>query len=74
LVVNVFSRTDRTLPALEYGGGVEITASPRQFFRFDVGERVLRYPGPGWDRAGALREGPFWGQALRLSGGFGFFF
>ena len=60
-----------TVPAFELGGGIELAATPRFFYRFDVSERVLKYPETGSDldsRAGAFV------RALRITGGGGWRF
>jgi hypothetical protein len=36
----------QTLFALDLGGGVEVAAGPRMLFRFDAGDRLVRYPEP----------------------------
>ena len=60
-----------TLPAYEFGGGVEITATDRAFFRADLADRVLKYPGPTFDANFERRDDGFVGHALRLTFGAG---
>jgi hypothetical protein len=63
----------QTMPAFEFGGGVEIDATDRTFLRVDAGARMLLYPGPSFaDRE--LRDEDFWGTAFRFAIGLGFRF
>jgi hypothetical protein len=62
-----------TLPAYEFGGGVEIDATARSFIRADIADRILSYPGPTF-RGPGLRERVderFFGGALRFTIGAG---
>lgn len=62
-----------TMPAFEFGGGVEIDATDRTFLRVDAGARMLRYPGPAFvDNLRDMRDEDFWGTALRFTIGAGF--
>ncbi len=63
-----------TLPAYEIGGGVEVDVTQRTFFRADVASRILKYPGPTFNRDGGVRLEGFYGQALRLTFGAGYRF
>lgn len=64
-----------TMPALEFGGGVEIDATDRTFLRVDAGARLLRYPGPSFQNGVRdIRDDHFWGTALRFTIGAGFRF
>ena len=36
----------RTLAAVDLGGGVDIATTARTFVRVDLGDRLVRYPGP----------------------------
>ena len=63
-----------TLPAFELGGGVEIDAGSRYFFRGDITDRILKYPGPTFDEDFQLRDEGFFGHALRVTLGAGFRF
>jgi hypothetical protein len=61
-----------TMPAFEFGGGLEIDATDRTFLRIDAGARMLRYPGPSFQNGlRAIREDNFWGTALRFTIGAG---
>ena len=60
-----------TLPAYEIGGGVEIDVTARAFVRFDVTDRILKYPGPTFDSNFNVKDEGFLGGALRLSIGAG---
>jgi hypothetical protein len=60
----------RTLPLLDAGGGVEVTVSARTFIRVDVGDRMVRYPGPA-TTAGGVRQDSFLGHDFRFAAGAG---
>lgn len=64
----------RTLLALDAGGGVELFASRRTFLRFDVGDRLVRYPAPVIDRERRIREKAFLSHDLRFTAGGGLTF
>ena len=63
-----------TVFALDLGGGVEILATPRSFIRLDVGDRLVKYPGPVIDGEGTVRDDSFFGHDLRFQVGGGFRF
>lgn len=63
-----------TLPAFDVGGGLEYRTTPRTFLRVDVGDRVLKYPGPAFSRSGVAHEGAFYSHDLRLAAGAGWRF
>jgi len=60
-----------TLRAFEIGGGLELDATARTFIRADVTDRILRYPGPTFDRNFEIRDEGFLGHALRFTIGAG---
>jgi len=60
----------RTVFALDAGGGVEIDATPRAFVRFDVGDSMLKYPGPSLDQRFERRES-FFSHDFRFAAGAG---
>jgi hypothetical protein len=61
-----------TLPAYEIGGGIEVSATPRTFFRGDIGDRILKYPGPTFRNGLRDRvEDGFFGHAIRFTIGGG---
>ena len=61
-----------TLPAYEIGGGIEVSATPRTLFRADIGDRILKYPGPTFRNGLRDRvEDGFLGHALRFTIGGG---
>jgi hypothetical protein len=71
--LNCLMAADQTMPAIEFGGGVEIDATDRTFVRVDAGARMLQYPGPAIvDRD--VRDEDFWGTGLRFTIGAGFRF
>jgi hypothetical protein len=59
-----------TLSALDVGGGVDLDVTDRAFLRVDVGDRLLKYPGPSFDR-GQRREAGFTAHELRVAVGGG---
>lgn len=61
----------RTLFALDIGGGLSIAIGPRGFLRIDAGDRLLRYPGPAFDRQRVARLDGCYGHDLRLAVGAG---
>lgn len=61
----------RTLFALDLGGGVEISTTRRTFARVDVGDRLLRYPGPVFDSHRDVRERSFVSHDFRFAAGVG---
>ena len=65
---------DQTLPAFEFGGGVEVSTTDRSFLRVDVTDRMLEYPGPTLTRDFEVRDEGFYGHALRFTLGAGFRF
>ena len=60
-----------TLFALDLGGGVEVLTTPRSFIRMDLGDRLVRYPGPVIDGEGEVRDDSFSGHDLRFQIGGG---
>ena len=64
----------RTARAVDIGGGVELFATRRTFFRIDAGDLLLRYPGPVFDSQRTPRQDGFVSHNLRLAAGGGFRF
>ncbi len=60
-----------TVFAVGVGGGVEAFPGGRTVLRFDIGDRLMRYPGPVLDRALVVRQGGFYGHEVRLAVGGG---
>jgi hypothetical protein len=60
----------RTVFALDVGGGVELFAPGRGVIRVDVGDRLLKYPGPSFRRSGVSQDS-FFGHDVRFSAGAG---
>ena len=60
----------RTLFALDLGGGVELFPAGRAVVRVDVGDRILKYPGPSF-RGGRATEDSFYGHDFRVAAGAG---
>jgi len=70
--LNCLMAAGHTMPAFEFGGGLEIDATDRTFLRIDAGARMLRYPGPSFQNGlREIREDNFWGAALRFTIGAG---
>jgi hypothetical protein len=62
----------RTLFALDVGGGVAVTLTPRTFVRIDVGDRLVRYPGPVFEMdPRRIHEDAFFGHDFRFATGAG---
>jgi hypothetical protein len=59
-----------TLAALDFGGGVQF-GGRGAFLRVDVGDRMVRYPGPVIDSSREVREESFWGHDSRVAVGVG---
>ena len=57
----------RTQSALDVGGGIEVSLTPRAFVRIDAGDRAVRYPGPSFDRQGEAHEDDFFRHDLRVA-------
>jgi hypothetical protein len=60
----------RTLFALDLGGGAELFPASRAVVRVDVGDRILKYPGPSF-RNGQATEDSFYSHDFRVSAGAG---
>jgi hypothetical protein len=60
----------RTLFALDLGGGVELFPTGRAVVRVDVGDRILKYPGPAF-RNGRVTQDSFYSHDFRVSAGAG---
>ena len=72
--LNCLMAEGRTLPALDFGGGVEWLVTDRAFLRLDTTARMLQYPGPSlqFDRNNSeVHDADFWGAAFRFSIGGG---
>lgn len=63
-----------TLFAIDFGGGVEVSATRKTFFRVDAGDRMIRYPGPTFDANRKVQPDSFFGHDFRLAAGGGFRF
>ena len=60
----------RTVFAFDAGGGVELFPTERTVVRVDVGDRMLKYPGPSF-RNGRAAADSFFSHDFRLSAGAG---
>jgi hypothetical protein len=63
-----------TVAAIDLGGGAEWTARERTFVRVDLGDRLMRYPGPAFTSDRTARQGSFAGHDLRVTIGAGLAF
>ena len=61
----------RTLFAVDIGGGVDLSVARRAFIRLDLGDRLMRYPGPVLDNQQTARERAFFSHEFRLAAGAG---
>jgi hypothetical protein len=64
----------RTLLTVDLGGGVEVDTPADTFLRVDLGTRLVRYPGPAFDRNRHLHQQDFVGGDFRISLGAGWRF
>jgi hypothetical protein len=53
--------------ALDAGGGLEFLPAARMFFRVDLSDRMVRYPGPALDSDGTAHEEAFYGHDFRFA-------
>jgi hypothetical protein len=60
----------RTLLAMDLGGGAELFPTSRAVIRVDVGDRILKYPGPSF-RNDRMSQESFYSHDFRLSAGAG---
>ena len=60
----------RTLFVVDLGGGVELFPARRALIRVDVGDRVVKYPGPSFRNGRATQES-FYSHDFRVSAGAG---
>lgn len=60
-----------TLAAFDVGGGVEVSTSATTFLRADVGDRMLKYPGPASRGGRVIPESGFIGHDFRVALGGG---
>lgn len=63
-----------TLPTVEIGGGVEVSTPASTFIRFDIVDRILRYPGPTFGPADEISNDGFFGHAFKFALGAGWRF
>lgn len=63
-----------TVAAVDLGGGIEVFSTRRSFLRFDVSDRMLRYPGPTFDTGGTVRNAAFFSHDFRVAAGGGWRF
>ena len=63
-----------TVFALDLGGGIEWFPAGRTSLRVDVGDRLVRYPGPALDGNAMAREAAFFSHDFRFGIGIGVLF
>lgn len=63
-----------TFFTLDVGGGVDLLTPGSTFVRFDLGDRMVRYPGPTLARDGTVHDDKFIGHDLRVAIGAGWRF
>lgn len=64
----------RTAFAMSFGAGGEIPLGERVLVRLEVGDLLLKYPGPAFTEDEAVLEESFWRHHLRASASVGFRF
>jgi hypothetical protein len=60
-----------TVFALDVGGGLEFLPAGRTFLRLDIGDRLMRYPGPTFDNNFTLQSNAFFSHDFRFALGGG---
>ena len=60
-----------TVFALDIGGGLEFQPAGRTFLRLDLGDRLMRYPGPAFDNNFTLQSNAFFSHDFRFAVGGG---
>ena len=63
-----------TLFALDVGAGIEVQAPGDTFVRFDIGDQMLKFPGPARDRDNQVHDNDFFRHQLRVAIGGGWRF
>lgn len=69
--LNCTMAAGQTLPAIEIGGGLELIPTGRTLLRFDISDRILKYPGPTFDSNFNVKDDGFFGGALKFTVGAG---
>jgi hypothetical protein len=57
--------------ALDIGGGIDVSTPTKTFLRVDIGDRLLKYPGPALDNNHTARDEAFFGHDFRFAIGGG---
>ena len=57
--------------ALDIGGGGEVFTPRKTFLRVDIGDRLLKYPGPALDNNHTAHEEAYFGHDFRFAIGGG---
>ena len=53
------------------GGGLELLPTPHAVLRFDLGDRLMDYPGPAIDANGQVHDMAFYKSEFRFTVGAG---
>lgn len=61
----------QTLTLFDLGGGVELFATPKTFLRVDIGDRIVKYPGPALRGDRSSTTDRAYGHDLRIAAGGG---
>jgi hypothetical protein len=69
--LNCTLASGHTLFALDLGGGASVALTPRTSLRVDVGDRMVRYPGPAFDSDREIHDESFSGHDFRFATGVG---
>ncbi|MGE0452699.1 MAG: hypothetical protein AB7O37_04115 [Vicinamibacteria bacterium] len=64
----------KTLPAFGFGAGFQALVGERAVLRLEIGDQMLRYPGPAFAEDRAIEDESFWRHNLRLTAGVGWRF
>jgi hypothetical protein len=62
---------DSTVFALNYGAGLELLPGERLVIRAEVGDLLLKYPGPAFDKDMEVFEDSLWSHNLRATASVG---
>lgn len=63
-----------SLPAFGFGAGFQAFVGERAVLRFEIGDQMLRYPGPAFAKDRVVEDDSFWRHNLRLTAGVGWRF
>lgn len=72
--LNCLMAAGHTMAVIEIGGGLEIRPANITFFRVDISDRMIRYPGPSFGQNLQRIDEASYGHAFRFTLGAGFRF